>query len=131
MDKMLTSPSHDSETVERLSLSCIRDLIHCVTRGNVINLKHFLVRMGLHNITGQKLPIQMLLRLGHSVDYNTVCEIETAQAEIALQNAEANPLKLKPAIKNSTVLTVFRADNSNAEIDTVNKIINSTHMVAF
>ena len=99
--------SHNSEIVEHLSLSYIRDLIHGVTRGKVITPKHFLVGMGLHNITGQKLPIQMLSRLGHSVDYNTVCEIETTQAEIALQNADVNPLKLKPANENSTVLTVF------------------------
>ena len=73
MDKLLTSPGHDSEIVERLSLSYTRDLIHGVTRGKVITLKHFLVGMGLHNITGQKLPIQMLSRLGHCPDYNTVC----------------------------------------------------------
>ena len=73
----------------------------------------------------------MLSGLGHSVDYNTVCEIETAQAEIALQNAEVNPLKLKPATENSTVLTVFWADNFNAKIDSDNKMINSTHMVPF
>ena len=58
MDKLLTSPGHDSEIVELLSLSYTRDLIHGVTRGIVITLKHFLVGMGLHNITGQKLPIQ-------------------------------------------------------------------------
>ena len=73
----------------------------------------------------------MLSRLGHSVDYNTVCEIETAQAEIALQNAEVNPLKLKPATEKSTVLTVFWADNFNAKSDSDNKMINSTHIVAF
>ena len=95
MNKLLTLPGHDSEIAERLSYT--RDLIYGVTRGTFITLKHFLVGMGLHSITGQKLPIQMLSRLGHSVDYNTVCEIETAQAEIALQNAEVNPLKLKPA----------------------------------
>ena len=77
---------------ECLSFSYTRDFIHGVTRGKVINLKHFLVRIGLHNITGQKLPIQMLSRLGNSVDYNIVCEIETAQAEIALHNTEVNPL---------------------------------------
>ena len=65
------------------------------------------------------------------MDYNTVCEIETAQAEIALQNAEVNPLKLKPATENSTVLTVFWADNFNAKIDSDNILINSTHIVAF
>ena len=68
MDKLLTSPGHDSEIVKCLSLSYTRDLIHGVTRGKVITLKHFLVGMGLHNITGQKLPIHMLSRLGHSVD---------------------------------------------------------------
>ena len=131
MDKLLTSPCHDSEIVERLPLSYTGDLIHGVTRGKVIILKHFLVGMGLHNITGQKLPIQMLSRLGHSVDYNTVCEIETVQVETALQNAEVNPLNLKPATENSTVLTVFLADNFNAKIDNDNKMINSTHIVAF
>ena len=129
MDKLLTSPGHDSEIVERLSYT--RDFIHGVTRGKVITLKHFLVGKGLHNITGQKLPIQMLSRLGHSVDYNTVCEIETAQAEIALQNAEVNPLNLKPGTENSTVLTVFWADNFNVKIDSDNKMINSIHTVAF
>ena len=87
--------------------------------------------MGLHSITGQKLPIQMLSRLGHSVDYNTVCEIETAQAEIALKIAEVNPLKLRPATEKSTVFTGLWADNFNAKIDSDNKIINSTHIVNF
>ena len=87
--------------------------------------------MGLHNITGQKLPVQMLSKSGRSVDYNTVCEIETAQAEIALQSAEKNPLKLKPTNDNATVRTVLWADNFNAKIDSDNKMINSTHMVAF
>ena len=65
------------------------------------------------------------------MDYNTVCEIETVQAEIALQNAEVNSLKLKPATGNSTVVTVFWADNFNAKIDSDNIMINSTHIVAF
>ena len=107
MDKLLTSPGHDSEIVERLSLSYTRDLIHGVTRGKAISLKHFLVGMGLHNITGQKLPIQMLSRLGHSVDYNTVCEIETAQVEITLQNAEVNPLKCSGQIISMQKSTVI------------------------
>ena len=117
MDKLLTLPGHDCEIVERLALSYTRDLIHGVIRDKLITLKHFLVGMGLHSITGQKLPIQMLSRLGHSVDYDTICEIETAQAEIPLQNAEVNPLKLKPATEKSTVLTVFWEDNFNAKID--------------
>ena len=73
----------------------------------------------------------MLPKLGQSVDYNVVCEMETAQAEIALQNAEKNPLKLKPTNENATVLTLFWADNFDAKIDSDNKMINCTHMVAF
>ena len=42
-----------------------------------------------------------------------------------------NPLNLKPATENSTVLTVFLADNFNAKIDNDNKMINFTHIVAF
>ena len=48
-----------------------------------------------------------------------------------MQNAEKNPLKLKPTNEKVTVLTVFWADNFNAKIDSDNKMINSTHMVAF
>ena len=40
MDKLLTSPGHDSDMAECLSLSYTRDLIHGVTRGKVIALKH-------------------------------------------------------------------------------------------
>ena len=31
------------------------------------------------------MPINVLSNLGHCIDYNLVCEIETAEAEIALQ----------------------------------------------
>ena len=58
-------------------------MIHGVTRGKVVTLKHFLLGVGLHNITGLKLPIRVLSHLGHCIDYDLVCDIETAEAEIA------------------------------------------------
>ena len=59
------------------------DLIHGVTRGKVVTLKHFLVGLRLHNITCLKTPIKILSHLGHSIDYNLFLEVETAEAEAA------------------------------------------------
>ena len=46
------------------------------------NINTFLLGVGIHNITGQKKTIQILNWLGHCIDYNKVCEIEVAQAEV-------------------------------------------------
>ena len=100
MNSLLSSTRHETSVANCLSLSYARDLIHGVTRGKVITLKHFLLGTGLHNITGQKLPIQLLSKLGHSIGYNLACEIETAEADIVLQNVEQNLSKLIPAEQN-------------------------------
>lgn len=44
----------NSDNVNRLINSYSADLIHGVTRGKFITSKHFLLGLGLHNITGQK-----------------------------------------------------------------------------
>ena len=46
------------DTANRLIQSHSSDLIHGVTRGKTITAKHFLLALGLHNLTGQKVPIQ-------------------------------------------------------------------------
>ena len=74
--------------MKRLVISCSSDLISAVTRGKTVTLKHFLIGVGLHNITGLKTPIKILSHLDHCIDYNLVCEIETAQAEEALKCLE-------------------------------------------
>ena len=56
-----------------------------MANGKIVTLTHFLSRLGLHNITGLRTPIKVLSHLGHCIDYNLVCEIETAESEIALQ----------------------------------------------
>ena len=48
-------------------------------------LKHFILGVGLHKITGQQLPVRILSHLGHCIDYKTVCQSETAEAGIARQ----------------------------------------------
>ena len=70
--------------------------------------KHFLIGLGLHSITEQKKPIQLLIRLGHSIDYNMVCEIETAHAQANQKVPETySTLPLSPATEEHAVLTFF------------------------
>ena len=62
---LIKSTNHpNSEKVSRIVTSFSQDLIHGISRGRVVILKHFLLGLGLHNITGQKLPIQILANLG-------------------------------------------------------------------
>ena len=80
---LLKATNHpNSEKVSRMVTSFSQDLIHGISHGSVVTLKHFLLGLGLHNITGQTLPIQILENLGHSLNYKSVCQIETAEAEI-------------------------------------------------
>ena len=84
MENLVKVPGHSlSEKVQRLVYSYLSDLVHGVTQGDILMLKHFLVSLGIYNLTEHKLPIRILSNLGHSVDYNSVCQIETAQAEVA------------------------------------------------
>lgn len=106
--KTLLSPTggHNviSERVERLVDSFSQDLMHAVSKGQFLTPKHVAVGLGLHSLTGQKLPITVLSRLGHSITYDTVNEIETAQAELVehFQNLGMS-LPLQPAAEGSKV----------------------------
>ena len=96
-----------SDSMKRLVNSYESDLIHGVTRGKVITSKHLLIGVGRHNITGLKTPVKILSHLGHSVDYNFVCETETAEAEKAqsffLNDGTLQPLE--PVTPEAVVLT--------------------------
>ena len=71
-----------SLTAEHLIDSFSQDIMYAVSKGELLTLKHASVGLGLHSITGQKLPLQVLSRLGHSMTYDQICEVETAQAEL-------------------------------------------------
>ena len=78
--------------------------------------------------------MQIASNLGHCIDYNLVCEIETAQAEKSqLLSTVSGTLPLKSNTHMDTVLTFFWVDNFdlNIETQTGHGAINSTHMVAF
>ena len=52
----------------RLIDSYAAGLVHGVTGGKVITAKHFLLAIGLHNITGSKKVIEITNKLGHLLD---------------------------------------------------------------
>ena len=49
------------ENISRFIESFCADLIHVVSKGNVMTPKHYLLGLGIHNMTGQKTPVQVLL----------------------------------------------------------------------
>ena len=132
---MLQSKEHPNfKSANRLISSYSAGLVQGVTAGKFITAKHFLLGLGLHNIAGQKIPIQITNHLGHCIDYNLICEIETAQAETAQFLANmSGVLPVKPAKPNTAVLTYFWVDNFDMIIETQtgHGAINSTHMIAF
>ena len=132
MSYLLKNKDHPNRhTVNGLIQSYSSDLIHGVTRGKVITGKHFLLGLGLHNMTGQKVLVQVMNHLGHCIDYNLVCEIETVQAEAAECIAKSSgALPIKPISSSDCVLTYFWVDNFDMNLKTQTGL-NSTHMVTF
>ncbi len=98
------SPHSIAERIERLVMSFSDDIVYAVSRGEFLTLKQTALGLGLHSLTGQKLPITMLSKLGHCITYDKVNEIETAQAELAqhFQSMSLN-LPLHPADEGSKV----------------------------
>ena len=76
-----------SDNLSQLIDSFGADLIHGVSRGKVITTKHFLLALGLHNLTGKKEAIVIINKLGHCISYDKTCDIEIAQAEVVLKQS--------------------------------------------
>ena len=133
-ETLLKSQSHiPQEKIKLLFRSYSNDVIYSVMRGKIITLKHFLVGLGIHNLTGQKVPTQILSHLGHSLDYNLVCKIETAEARQAQEmSSQGEYLPARP-VGEQTVLTYFWADNFNMHHDTISgkAVLDMTNIVAF
>ena len=102
----------ESAIVEDFAWSFSQDLVHGVSRGNFVTLKHALVANCLHSLTGQKIPIDILSSLGNCSRYNLVRLIETAQAELVRKfQKEDFPLPILPENEGTKVITHFWWDN--------------------
>ena len=127
--RVLLSPKNvhhvTSETINRHVESFAQDLIFAITKGSFLTLKHTCVGLGLHSLTGMKLPIVILSHLGHSLNYDRVMEIETAQAEVS-QQFDSNNMQLPLQPKDgSTVPVLFWFDNYDSFVDNnTGKLIN-------
>ena len=62
-----------SVTAERLIDSFSQDIMYAVSKREFLTLKHDSVGLVLHNLTGQKFPLQVLSRLGHFMTYDQIC----------------------------------------------------------
>ena len=109
-----------------------QDLVYAVLRGDFLTEKHVILGAGLHSLTGQKTPIKLLGRLGHSCTYDKVGLIETAQAEL-IQHLRSlqHPLPLVPANDTGNVLTYFWWDNFDIKKDNAQGSLHTVYGVAY
>ena len=110
------------------------DIIFSVTRDKLLSLKHFALAISLHSITGSRKVIDILNKLGHCIDYNITCEIETSQAVKAQELANISlTLPLLPSADNDTLDTYFWVDNFDKIVEKVGGggAVNTTHLMAF
>ena len=121
-------PSKTETVIETLAAH----IIFSVTRDKLLTLKHFALAMGLHSITGSRQVIDIFNKLGHCIDYNTTCEIETSQAGKAQKLANiSSTLPLLPSVDNDTLDTYFWVDNFYhiAEKVAGSGAVNTTHLI--
>ena len=125
----------NTENLSRLIDSFTADLVNAVSKGKIITPKHYLVGLGIHNMTGQKTPVQIMNKLGHSIGYNKVREIETSLAELAIHKSEEfNVLPLLPSGEEEIVPTFYWADNFDVTVEKQiggSGSVNTTHLMAF
>lgn len=132
---LFKNDSRNSPNIDRQIQSYAYDLVHGVTRGNVIQKKHYLLALGFHHFTGSRLIVDILNKLGHCMSYNNTCDIETAQAELAIKVSQekTNILPLQPKSLYDIVLTHFWVDNFDVLIDKIGGggAIITTQLVAY
>ena len=107
--------------------------VHAVSKGEVIMPKHYLLSLGMHNMTGQKLLIQIVNKLGHCINYPKTCQIETALAELSIrQSKELNILPILP-VAEEIIPTYFWVDNFDIKVERLcgSGVVNTTHLMAF
>ena len=121
--------------LSRLIESFTADLVSAVSKGKVTTPKHYLVGLGIHNLTGQRAPVEIMNKLGHSISYPKVCDIETSLAEHVIEKSEDfNVLPLLPSDDEQIIPTWFWVDNFDVKVEKQmgeSGSVNTTHLMAF
>ena len=135
------------------------DIIFSVTQGKLLILMHFALATGLHSITGSHKVIDILNKLGHCINYSTICKIETSQAVKAQEQSwwtshqpyhhclqqittrltrflgrQFWPYSQKSSgggVVNTTHLMAFQEPNSNAEVNITKISVTRTGKCTF
>ena len=85
-----TNRASRSKKIGRLTKSVSQDVVFNCLQGKVLQPKHLLLGLGLHNLTGSRKVVDILNKLGHCINYNMVCDIEKFQAEIVQEEASCS-----------------------------------------
>ena len=115
LTSLLKSSKHGvTRNIRKLVDSYSSDFTHSVSKSEVLTPKHFSLGISLHNMTGQRKIVQIANRLGYSISYDKVLDIETAytqKAQKTIESCEHSILPLKPATTSDSVTTLFGVDN--------------------
>ena len=131
---LLSNEKAKKDTTCRLIDSFTSDFVHNISHGKVITPKYYLFALGLHNLTGQKEPVEITNKFGHCMSYGNCCEIETALSEAAIEKSKkTNILKIRPIDHEYIISTWFWVDNFDVLLDKAGGggSVNTTHLVAF
>ena len=104
---LIGDPNCDTQTerVSRLSNSFAQDLVYAVTNGKEKTAKHVLLPNAVKSLTGNVELIHTLNRLGHSLSYSMMQQIDTALCLQKLSSGDDVPLPtdLRPGIFTTLV----------------------------
>ena len=107
LQKLLNPRNKASANVSRVIESLAQDIAFAVMKGKVLQIKQFLLTLGLHSLTGRRKVINIIHKLGHCMSFNLTSEIETAQAESSLLAAIRTALlPVVPATPSNAVFTI-------------------------
>ena len=104
------------EAVNRKVISMSSDAVYNTSRGTVRPWKHTLLGLGLGTLTGYKLILRILNRLGHSMSYEEVKALETEFAFSAETNDQDAPDGIDLNPNRGTGLAW---DNYDVNMDTI------------
>ena len=114
----LHEPTGDNvrESVERKVMALSSDAVYNASRGTVRPWKHTVLGLGLGSLTGSKLTLRILNRLGCTISYDEVKALETEFAFSAEAKERDSPvgIELLPSLG-----TGLAWDNYDVNMDTI------------
>ncbi|GFX17272.1 hypothetical protein TNCV_1064741 [Trichonephila clavipes] len=107
----------DGVNCHRLNNSLASEAIHCVNNGTVKPSKHITLDMTVKKLTSSKKMINILNRLGHCCNYNTLEELETEATISCANRSQICPPDIIQSPSLSTCGVAF--DNFDRYVDTL------------